>query len=76
LTPVQQRLSKLAVLHVYGKVKIKVTFTLEQAMKAERGVEDSFTFSLTLVPDGGVYFFFNLGTRWGWEVNATPYPQE
>ena len=42
-------------------------FTLEQAMKAERG-----SGSITLL-------FLNLGARWGWVVNATPrslYPRE
>jgi hypothetical protein len=35
-------------------------FTLTQAMKAQRGVEVR------------LYSFFNLGTRWGWVVSATP----
>jgi hypothetical protein len=30
-------------------------------MKAQRGVEV------------GLYSFFNLGTRWGWAVNAMPH---
>jgi len=38
-------------------VKLKVVFTLEQAMKAQRGVEVY------------LYSFFNLGTRWsGWST--------
>ena len=40
----------------------EVKFTLEQAMKALRGV--------TVF----IYFFFNLGDRCGWVVNATPRP--
>ena len=47
--------------------KVKVKFTLEQAMKAQRGSRGI----APLIP--------NLGTRWGWVVNATPrpiYPQE
>ena len=44
------------------KVKVKVKFTLQQAMKSQRGVEES------------LYSFLNLGTRWGWVVNATPRP--
>jgi hypothetical protein len=42
-------------------------FTLEQATKAQSGSR------------GIVIFFFNLGARWRWVVNATPwplYPQE
>jgi len=39
--------------------KVKVKFTLEQAMKAYRGGEVY------------LYSFFNLGARWGWVVNAT-----
>jgi hypothetical protein len=48
---------------ICGKVKV----TLEQAMKAQRGVEVK------------LYSFLNLGARWGWVVNATPrplYPRE
>jgi hypothetical protein len=44
-----------------------VNFTLEQAMNAQRGVELWF------------YYFFNLGARSGWMVNATLlplYPQD
>jgi hypothetical protein len=42
-------------------VKIKVQFTLEEAMKAQRGSR------------GTLYSFFNLGTRWGgW---STPRPR-
>jgi hypothetical protein len=37
-------------------------FTLEQATKAQRGVEV------------WLYSFFNLGTKWGWVVNAVPLP--
>jgi catalase len=47
--------------------KVKVNFTLEQAMKAQRGSR------------GIALLFFNLGARWGWVVNATPrpfYPEE
>jgi hypothetical protein len=46
---------------------MKVKFTLEQAMKAQRGLEV------------WLYSFFNLGARWGWVVNSTPrplYPRE
>jgi hypothetical protein len=43
-----------------GKEKVKVKFTLEQATKAQRGVEVY------------LYSFFNLGARWcGW---STPRP--
>jgi hypothetical protein len=42
---------------------LKVNFTLEQAMKAQRG-----STGIALL------FFFNLGARWGWVVNATPRP--
>jgi hypothetical protein len=44
-----------------------IKFSLEQAMKAQRGVEVQ------------LYSFLNLGARWGWVVNATPrtlYPRE
>ena len=41
-------------------VKVKVKFTLEQAMKAQTGSK--------------LYTFFNLGTRCGWVVNAKPLP--
>ena len=41
-------------------VKIKVNFTLEQATKAQRGVEV------------WLYSFLNLGAIWVWVVNATP----
>jgi hypothetical protein len=47
----------------------KVKFTVGQAMKAQRGSRGTV---LSLL-------FFNLGTRWGWVVNATPrplYPRE
>ena len=40
----------------------KGKFTLEQATKAQRGVEVQ------------LYSFFNLAARWGWVVNATPRP--
>jgi hypothetical protein len=40
----------------------KVKFTLEQAMKAQRGIAVY------------LYSFFNLGARWRWVVNATPRP--
>jgi hypothetical protein len=43
-----------------GKVKVK--FTLEQAIKGERGV------------DLELYSFFNLGARWERVFNATPRP--
>jgi hypothetical protein len=45
----------------------KVKFTLEQAMKAQRGRR------------GIAYSFFNLGAIWRWVINATPrllYPRE
>jgi len=41
---------------------LKVRFALEQATKAQREVEVR------------LYSFFNLGTRWGWVVNATLRP--
>jgi len=47
---------------------MKVKFTLEQAMKAQRWSKGVY-----------LYTFFNLGTIWGWVVNATPrpfYPEE
>jgi len=44
------------------KVKEKITFTLEQAMKAQRGAD--------VYPCSSL----NLGTRRGWVVNATPRP--
>jgi hypothetical protein len=46
--------------------KVKVKFTLEQAMKAQGGREIQ------------LYSFLNLSARWEWVVNATPwllYPQ-
>jgi hypothetical protein len=53
---------------VYSKqLNVEVKFTLEQARKAQRGAEVLF------------YSFFNLSTRCGWMVNASPwplYPQE
>jgi hypothetical protein len=42
--------------------KVKVKFTLEQAMKAKMGSR------------GIALPFFKLGTRWGWMVSATPRP--
>jgi len=45
------------------KVKVKVKFTLEQATKAQKGSRGTALIS-----------FFNLGTRWGWMVNTTPWP--
>jgi hypothetical protein len=45
---------------VLRKVKVKVS--LEQAMKAQSG------------SSGILYSFFNLGARWWWVVNATPWP--
>jgi len=52
---------------VKGKVKVRVKFTIEQATKAHRWSRVK------------LYSFFNLGTIWGWVVNATPrplYPRE
>ena len=43
-------------------VKVKVNITLEEATKAQRGVE------------AYLCSFLNLGTRWRWLVNATPRP--
>jgi hypothetical protein len=43
------------------KKRKKAKFTLGQAMKAQRGSR------------GILYFFFNLGTRWGWVVDAVPH---
>jgi hypothetical protein len=40
-------------------VKVKVKFTLEHAMKAQRWSR-------------GIALLFNLGTRWRWVVNTTP----
>ena len=40
------------------KVKVKIKLTLEQATRTQRG--------------SIAYSFFNLGTRWGWVVNASP----
>jgi hypothetical protein len=37
-------------------------FTVEEAMKAHKG-----SIAIALL-------FFNIGTRWGWVVNATPPP--
>jgi hypothetical protein len=55
---------KLGVIKPYV---IKVKFTQEQATKAEKGKR------------GIALLFLNLGTRWWWVVNTTPwplYPQE
>jgi hypothetical protein len=49
------------------KIKVKIKITLEQTTKTQRGSR------------GVGLLFFNLGTRWGWVVNATPrplYPRE
>ena len=43
-------------------MQIKVKFTLQQAMKAQRGVQVQ------------LYSSFNLGARWGWMVNTMPQP--
>jgi len=43
-------------LFLYKKVKTKVKFTLEQAMKAQRGSRGV---------EVQLYSFFNLGVRWG-----------
>jgi hypothetical protein len=45
--------------HIHVKVEVK--FTLEQATKAQRERADV-----------KLYSSFNLCTRWGWVVNATP----
>jgi len=45
---------------------VKVNFTLDQAMKAQRGRR-------------GIGLLFNLGPGWEWVINATPrspYPRE
>ena len=42
--------------------KVKVKFTLDQAMKAQRGI------------DVQLYSFFNLDARWEWVVNTTSRP--
>ena len=47
---------------MYFLLKVKVKFTLEQAMKAQKGSR------------GIALLFLNLGTRWGWMVNAMPWP--
>jgi len=39
---------------------VKVKFTLEEATKAQKGVEVQ------------LYSFFNNYTRWGWVINVTP----
>ena len=44
------------------KVKVRVKFTLEQATKAQRGIEVQ------------LCSFFNLGAKLGWMVNATARP--
>jgi len=44
------------------KVKIKVTFNLEQAMKAQRG-------------SSSIVLQLNLGARWGLVVHATSWPR-
>ena len=38
-----------------------VEFTLLESMKAQTGIR------------GNLYSFLNLGARWGWMVNATPW---
>jgi len=43
-------------------IDVKVKFTLEQAMKAQRESR------------GVALLFFNLDAGWGWVVNATPRP--
>jgi hypothetical protein len=40
---------------------VKVTFTLEEAMKVQRGRK-------------GIALLFHLGARWGWVINAKPRP--
>jgi hypothetical protein len=48
-------------------IKVKVKFSLERAMKAQRGSR------------GIALLFLNPGTRWGWVVNSNPrplYPRE
>jgi hypothetical protein len=48
-----------------GTQKVKVKFTLELTMKAQRGSRDR---PIAL-------YFFNLGSRWRrWVTNATPRP--
>jgi hypothetical protein len=42
-------------------VKCKVNFALEQAIKAQRERDSR----------GVIYYFFNLGAKWGRVVNAT-----
>jgi len=43
-------------------VAVNIKFTLEQATKVQRGIEVK------------LYSFFNLGSGWGWVVNAKPRP--
>ena len=47
---------------IRNMVKVKVKFSLEQAMKTQRGVVIQ------------LYSFFNFGARWGQVVNTTPWP--
>jgi hypothetical protein len=57
---------KASLLHASVTSLVKVKFTLEQTMKAQRGSR-------------GIGLLFNLGAGWGWVVNATPrplYPRE
>ena len=54
---IHKHFTEIAVM-IKGKVKVK--FTHEQTMKAERGSR------------GISSTFFNLVTRWGWVVKATP----
>jgi hypothetical protein len=41
--------------------KVKVKFSLQQAINAQRG-------------STGIVLLFNLVARWGWVINATPRP--
>jgi len=60
MTTIHARQIQLTKMHIKVRdIKKRVTFTLERAMKAQRG-------------STGLYSFFNLGARLGWMVNATP----
>ena len=48
----------------YGKKSKKLKFALEQDMRAQRAGEVL------------LYYFFNLGARYGWVVDATSKPQD
>ena len=59
---INQRLRHIFVVDVLSIIRLTVKFTLEHAIKVQKGSR------------GKVSYFFNLSVRRGWVVKATPRP--